>query len=187
MSKLQAKADELVDKVIDHQENSQAKKQEQVVATENTAETEETTETKVHPAHSADGKEPNEENRTGSSVVNSETEAGHGNHAASHIPPKPAATPHVLKENPHQNYIYGVGSAIIAVFSLFLIPLSVLVTPASILFGISAVLYSRKSERTEGWNAGIPKFLGWASMFTGLAAFVFSFFVMSVMYIVRMT
>ena len=171
---IQDKADNLLDKVIDRQEK---KGEEHDVSTEHTAET------KVHPVHRAEQTEA-------VPVVEPDAarEETHADSSAPHVPPRPTEPPHAtqkLKENPHQNFIYAASSAVAAVMTLFLIPLTLLITPATILFGISALLYSRKSER-DGWNTWVPKFLGWATVLTGTAALFFGLFVMLILYIAKM-
>lgn len=182
MGKIQDTADNFVDRIIDHQENHQEPKPHQLEISDETAVLDASPETKVH-----DASIPEEDSKEKGTPKTSDEEHTHAIQQSTLIPPKPSSPPHVLKENPHQNYIYGVGSAIAAVLSLFLLPLTLRITPATILFGILAVLYSRRSERFDGWNASIPKFLGWASMLTGIAVFIFSFFVLFVIYIVKTT
>lgn len=181
---IQNKADRLLDKVIDSQE--QKTQQHQVKEQDAPAVEPDSVETKVYPMHSA-AEETQTLPQTDHTVSHEHTTESH--HEEASIPPQPQTQPRstpVLKENPHQNFIYAATSAVAAVLSLFLIPLTLLITPATILFGMSALLYSRKSER-DGWNTWVPKFLGWATLLTGVAALFFGLFVMFILYIVKMT
>lgn len=182
---IQNKADRILDKVIDSQENKAQTNESTVNQTENPA-AHYDSDTKVHPSHS-DTDRTEQIPNAGSTVVNEHSTDSQ--HEEASVPPKPKTAPHnaqALQENPHQNFIYAAVSAVVALLTLFLIPMTLLVTPATILFGISALLYSRKSER-DGWNTWVPKFLGWATMLTGAAALFFGMFVTFIVYIVKMT
>ena len=184
---IQNKADRLLDKVIDSQEQKTQQHQDREQDAAPATVEHDTVETKVHPMHSAAAEETQTFPETEHTVAHENVAENH--HEETHIPPQPRTQPRsapVLKENPHQNFIYAATSAVAAVLSLFLIPLTLLITPATILFGMSALLYSRKSER-DGWNTWVPKFLGWATLLTGVAALFFGLFVMFILYIVKMT